>query len=238
MVNASRCPDLVVSQLNGGPGPELLFEERPLGAAATVGRLANSSLGGTWLVANTDMIVEPPLAKMLEHHRRTRADWTMLVGPFPPSGEYGGLRVRPDESVCGQEEEDGCRLVHYLGYSVMDGAVMKAAGRRQCMGLFSDLLPAALDEGLRLQSFYSDSRWLDMGRMSMIVANVLEGGSFLHPGASVSDDASLEGRYNIGDRCRLMPGCVVRNAVMLEGSVLEGGVLEDEILPWSCRIHE
>ncbi|MBD3370803.1 hypothetical protein GF402_10645 [Candidatus Fermentibacteria bacterium] len=237
VANASRCPDLVLSGLSTDRSAEMMFEERPLGAATTMGRLAPTSRGGTWLVANTDMVTTPPLVQMLDHHRNRGAHWTVLVGPFPPSGEYGGLRVRSDGRI--RPDQDGtttcCEQAHYLGYSIVESMVLDIARRRQCIGLFSDLLPAALDEGLRLESFYSDSRWLDMGRMSMIVTNVLEGGSFLHPGAFVAENAVLEGRYNIGNRCRVMPGCLVRDAVMLEGSVLEEGKLENEILLWSCR---
>lgn len=236
VANASRCPDLVHAELSADRYAEMMFEERPLGAATTMGRLAPTSRGGTWLVANTDMVTTPPLDRMLDQHRERGAHWTVLVGPFPRRGDYGGLWVGSDGGIYpNQREAPGSEQVHYLGYSIVESVVMGIARRRQCVGLFSDLLSVALDEGLRLESFYSESRWLDMGRMSMIVPNVLEGGSFLHPGAFVAENAVLEDRYHVGDRCRIMPGCLVRNAVMLEGSILGEGKLENEVLPWSCR---
>lgn len=234
-LNASRCPETVLSEVSAVWPKErcrLYFEERPLGAVATLARHCGLLSSGTWMLANTDMVMpELDLCAMLSRHRESGAVWTALTGAFPAGGDYGPLPV-DHRGRFGRGGETG---THYLGISFMEPSVSRLAMEMQCSGgLFSELAPLAAEKCGDLVVFQHEGRWLDMGSMECLRENILSGGSFVHPTACVSSDAVLAGTCHIGRGCMLGSGTQLRDSVMLEGSTLERGRLVRTILPWFC----
>ncbi len=238
-INASRCPEALLNEI-GSVWPsemcELYFEERPLGACATLARHANIMDTGTWMVVNTDMIIEDfDALGLIEHHRTTGSTWTVLTGDFPPEGAYSPLLLDEDMKFgCG-----GIQKTHYWGISLMEPSISAAAARIQASGgLFSELASRVTADCGRLTACRGIGRWLDMGRIDSLRRNILSGGSFIHPTACISSDISLSGVWNIGRGCILGSGTELRDSVMLEGSSLESGTLHESILPWFCSSRD
>ena len=237
-INASRCPETILNELISAWPIEICsvyFEERPLGVCATLARHADSMMEGTWMIVNTDMIIDGfDAVKMLKIHRETKSSWTVLTGCLPSDGSYSPLLI--DENGCfgsGRGEP-----VHYWGISLVEPEIPLLSRRSQSSGLFSELAPAAYDNGYKLLAWSIDGNWMDMGRIDTVRENILAGGSFIHPAACVSSDVVLEGNWNIGPGCILAGGTVLRNSVMLEGSTLESGSLDEGILPWFCSSRD
>lgn len=222
LLNASRCPDMIL-RASGCPNAEVLFEERPLGVSATLARHAEL-LKGTWFLCNTDFIMDLPLAAMLERHRESRASWTVLTCSFPSVGDYGALEV------------DG-ELRHYAGVSLIEPQVARCALEEQVTGgLFTDLREALEERGVTISEYFTERRWLDMGSVEHYRRNALNGGSFVHPDSSVSEEAVLKGFYMTGARCIIHDGALVRNSVVLDGAELFSGVsVTDTVVPWYTR---
>ena len=234
-INASRCPEALMNEITSvwsAEMCELYFEERPLGATATIARHSDVMDTGTWMVVNTDMIIEEfDALGLVEHHRNTGSTWTVLTGDFPPDATYSPLLIDEDMKFgcC------GVRKTHYWGVSLMEPSIPAAAAKIQASGgMFSELAAAAAADGSRLTACRGNGRWLDMGRIDTLRRNILSGGSFIHPTACVSSDVSLNGVWNIGRGCILGSGTTLRNSVMLDGSSLESGTLQESILPWFC----
>ena len=147
IINASRCPEALLNEISSiWPAEmcELYFEERPLGASATLARHASIMDRGTWMVVNTDMIIEDFNALgLIEHHRTTGSTWTVLTGEFPPEGTYSPLLLDEDMKFgCG-----GVRKTHYWGISIMEPSISAAAARIQASGgLFSELASGAAED--------------------------------------------------------------------------------------------
>ena len=238
-INASRCPNALMSEISAvWPEEicELYFEERPLGASATLARHKDEMNGGTWMIVNTDMIIEEfdPL-EMLEYHRNSASDWTVLTGDFPSDGDYSPLMI--DDNL--KFGPGGTEKTHYWGVSLMEPLVSTTAAMMQASGgLFSELAPEVAAAGGRLTAFRCDGRWKDMGNAGLLRDNILSGGSFVHPSACVSSDTVLEGSWNIGRNCILGSGTVLRDSVMLEGASFESGTLDKSILPWFCSSRD
>ncbi len=234
-INASRCPDEILGELYEVWPKErcrLYFEERPLGTSATLARLSSVLASGSWIVANTDMVLpELDLGAMMRRHEETGAAWTVLTGGFPPGGSYTPLRVDSEGRFGGGGDIE----THYWGISIMEPSISTLAGKLQaCGGLFTELAPLARERCGELLTFHQEGQWLDMGRLEGLRENILRGGSFIHPTACVSSDAVLEGSWHIGRGCMIGGGTELRDSVMLEGSTLESGRLEGVLLPWFC----
>jgi len=238
-INASRCPESLINELlSVWPAEmcELYFEERPLGASSTLARHSDVMDTGTWMVINTDMIIEDFNALgFLEYHSKTESDWTALTGDFPPDGNYSPLLIDEDLKFgCG-----GFQRTHYWGVSLMESSIPAVAARIQASrGMFSELASAAVEGGSRLTACMSNGNWLDMGSIDILRRNILTGGSFIHPTACISSDVSLSGVWNIGRGCILGSGAILRDSVMLDGSSLEDGMLQESILPWLCSSRD
>jgi len=237
--NASRCQNLILDELLRcgceDSVKEVFFEERPLGATSTVCRLGREGVRGTWIVSNTDMVIDAPLRAMLEYHRSREAHWTVLVGDIPAGKAYGALPI-DDEGAFGTDKGHGR---HYLGISILEPEVFRIAVERLESGsMFGSLAPASREGGLKLLSFEHNDEWLDMGSLDSIRTNILGRGSFVHPFASVSSGAILRDGYYIGRNSIVAEGALVMNSVMLESSILARGELVDRVLPWYCRHPE
>ncbi len=238
-INASRCPEALLNEIKANLQDhtcELYFEERPLGASASLARYAGELSNGTWMVVNTDMIIEDfSIHGMVDYHRQTGSDWTVLTGDFPDEGSYSALLIDDEMKFgCG-----GSRKTHYWGVSLMEPSISAiASGIQASEGLFSELARAVTREGSRLSAFHQKGKWLDMGSIDLLRANILSGGSFIHPTACISSDAVLTGAWNIGKGCILGSGAVLKDSVMLEGSSLESSTLQNSILPWFCSSQD
>ncbi len=238
-INASRCPEVLLNELISVWPIEMCsvyFEERPLGVCATLARHADEMAEGTWMIVNTDMIIEGfDAVQMMNFHRKTESSWTVLTGCFPSEGRYSPLLL--DENRCfGTGMGDP---VHYRGISLVEPVIsLLSRGIQASVSLFSELAPAAIENGYKLFSCNMEGNWLDMGRITIARENILSGGSFIHPNACVSSDVVLEGNWNIGPGCILAGGTVLRNSVMLEGSTLEKGCIDETILPWFCSSQD
>lgn len=238
-INASRCPEALLKEIFAvwqEEMCELYFEERPLGASATLARNVDVLDTGTWMVVNTDMIIEDfDAIGLVEHHRKTQSTWTALTGDFPPDGNYSPLLIDEDMKFgCG-----GIQRTHYWGVSLMEPSVPVAAAKIQASGgMFSELASMVAAEGSRLTACRGRGMWLDMGRIDILRRNILSGGSFIHPTACISSDVSLEGVWNIGRGCILGSGTFLRDSVMLDGASLENGSLCESILPWFCSSQD
>lgn len=233
-INASRCPEALLQEMERacpGSGCRLLFEERPLGALGTLTRQADLMSGGTWIVANTDMVLtDPDMEGLLEVHRSSGADWTVLTGVFPEGEGYSPLPVRDGRFGTGHGES-----AHYWGVSVMEPCIPSLCRELQLSrGMFSMLDWEAHRREMGLRAVRGTGDWLDMGRIDMLRTNILRGGTFIHPGACIASGARILGENNIGAGCILADGTTLRDSVMLAGSALESGSLEECILPWFC----
>lgn len=216
-MNASRCPDLVEAEVERAAGRlcELIFEPVPRGSAGTMAGISVSA-SGTWMVSNTDMVLDVDPVEMARLHAEAGNDWTVLAGPpvpgyglLPPC--FGGL--------------------HYWGISVMEARVLALAAEAPGGGVFSSMAEGAARAGLRLGIFEGRGRWVDTGSAGSYRTGLLSEGSHVHPGAVIEPGAVLAGTWFVSEGCEVRDGAVLEDSVMLPGSRLRGS-LRGGILPW------
>lgn len=224
--NASRCPDLIRGELERASGRccRLFFESRPLGARRTLACL-DGIARGSWFIVNTDMVFDEDLGAMLEYHRRSSSDWTILAGP-PLEG------FRPLPAAGDGTFGTGPLGVHFWGVGIFEPGVFSLAATRPGADIFGGLASAAAGAGMRMRVYEASGDWIDTGEVESYRRGLLSKGSFVHPGAMVEDGVEFEGRWYVGEGCFLGRGSRISDSVMLDGSRLEGARLSSTVLPW------
>lgn len=222
--NASRCPELIIKEAvrNWGGQTKILFEERPLGTCGTLAE-NRAIFQGTWVICNTDFVMDIPAEALLQQHMSRGSHWTVLTCELPEDGNYRPL------SIGGYQR-------HYAGVSVVSPVVADAAFEGQIAGgMFTSLRREVEKKGYFIEEYYysGKGKWTDMGETELFRRNTLASGSFVHPSARVDSHAVLEGCYSIGPYCIINNDALIRDSVMLEGAqILEGQKAVNTVLPW------
>ncbi len=225
LVNTSRCPELIAHEVlkHWSGNMKVLFEERPLGAAGTLSR-NRKLLKGTWILSNTDVLIDIPINEMVKQHFKSGSDWTVLTGDFPDYGKYGALLIN-DKSR------------HYLGISIISERIVELAFSKQLsFGFFSNLRNAAKKNGIEINEFFSDREWLDMGEVDLYRKHLLDNGNFIHPEAQIHPSVIFEGVNWIGNSCVIERDAYICNSVVLEKAVImAGAIVVDSVVPMFSR---
>jgi mannose-1-phosphate guanylyltransferase/phosphomannomutase len=229
-------------------------EEVPLGTAGSV-KNAEASLGSSpFLVISGDAITDMDLTALVEQHQRTGAMVTVALARVTDPVEYGGVVLDDDGRVVRLVEKPGWgRVVSDLvnsGVYVMQPEVLAGleAGRR--LDWSSDVIPALIEAGHRVDGYISDAYWEDVGtleRYRSVHVDALERrvrlevpgfelspSVWLSDGAEVDPSATVEGPVLIGRNVILEPHAVVRgpavlgdNTVVRAGAVVQRSVVHD-----------
>jgi NDP-sugar pyrophosphorylase family protein len=169
VINAHHLADQIASFIESYRGPlevTCIVEDELLGTAGGV-RNALGVIGeGTFLVLYGDVIIDEPLAPLLEAHLRQRAVATLVVHEAQSTEGKGVVRVDPTGRVTAFEEKQHpgptSGLINSGVYVIEHELVASLSG-----GAFSDfgedVFPRALEQGLRIFSFRTTKPVIDIG---------------------------------------------------------------------------
>jgi NDP-sugar pyrophosphorylase family protein len=134
---------------------------------------------GTFIVINTDVVIDLALADVLAFHRSNRAAATLVLRPDADADRYGSMDVGTDGRIqrflgtrapgAAETLSTPARKLMFTGVQVLEPRVfeyMPAAG-----GKFSttkDVYPSMLAAGEPLYGFEFDGFWQDLGTMERI----------------------------------------------------------------------
>ena len=139
---------------------EYAHEPAPLG---TAGPLANiDSLSETFLVMNGDILTDLDYAKLIEHHRASRAIMTIATHKRTVKIDFGVLET-VDGAVDKYVEKPTLDYVVSMGIYVMEPAVRDHIRKGEYLDL-PDLVRLLIAKGERVEAYPFDGRWLDIGR--------------------------------------------------------------------------
>ena len=198
-----------------------------------------------FLVINGDVITEADPTALLELHRRSGAEATILLTPVDDPSRYGVVPIRPDGQVEAFVEKPplGSAPSNWInaGTYVLQPSVLAhiPAGRK--VSIERDTFPALVATGTVYAS-QSDAYWIDAGTPESFLAVQLHllrsSATYVGPGARVSADAVVEQSVVMAG-ARVGSGAVLRRSVLLPGAVLEAGaVVEDSILGCDATVGE
>lgn len=214
-------------------------EDSPLGTAGSV-RNAADELDDTFLVISGDVLTDIDLSAFVKRHRETGAFASIALERVQNPLEFGIVITKPDGSIerflekptWGQVFSDTINT----GIYVLEPGVFDFIPEDEVVDFSSDVFPAVLDKGLRLQGEVVDGYWEDVGTLESYIrahADVLDGnvrvdipgfelgdGVWLGEGVDLDPEARVEGPVVIGDNCRIEAGVHLREYTVLGSDVV------------------
>lgn len=224
-------------------------ETEAAGTAGSVRGCADFIGGDDFLVISGDAACDYDLRAMMEKHRLSAADATILVRPCAAPREYG--LVLTDEDGCirsfVEKPEAGrvCSELVNTGIYVFSPRILDEIPVSGSCDFGAELFPSLIRERRRLLTWQADGYWNDVGSCEAFLQtcrDVLDGKLTLHmlqglpcaadgpcwlsPGAVIGRNVQLGPYTVIGADSQIGDGCSVSGSV-IDGAVLEAGCRVD-----------
>jgi len=133
-----------------------------------------------FVVINTDVLIDLPLAALVDFHQRNRAAATLAVRPDPFADQFGSMEVdesgrierflqvhRPNAIPAAREK------LMFTGVQILEPRIfdyMPPPDRQKKFGTTKDTYPRMLTSGEPLYGFRFDGYWQDLGTEQRVAA--------------------------------------------------------------------
>jgi NDP-sugar pyrophosphorylase family protein len=131
----------------------------------------------TFIVINTDVLIDLPLADVLEFHRRNRAAATLVLRPDADPDRYGSMDIAADGRICRflntrlpATAYSPQHKLMFTGVQILEPGIfnyMPSAGAEK-FSTTKDVYPKMLLADERLYGFSFDGFWQDLGTVERI----------------------------------------------------------------------
>ncbi len=225
VVNLHRHPERVAAAAREAGTGKVLFSWEPalLGGAGGVAAARPLLGAGPVLVGNADTWGDLDLAPLMAAVDDATAVLALI--PHPDPARWASVVLDRDGSVAAflpaGARHAGERHL-FTGFQVLGPKVLSSlpAPPAEMAAVWDDLRRRG-----RLRGVSVAGTWHEAGSPAAyrdLVVGLLDGRSWVHPGAAVADGARVE-RSAIGAGCRVEAGALVAGCVLTEGAVAERG---------------
>ncbi len=145
------------------PPVRCVREDKPLGTIGAAGLVPLPKDGFT-LVMNADLLTNINLEDMYVHHRATGSDITIAAIPYQVSVPYAILApdAQDPQRVYGLQEKPSYSFMANAGIYIFPNRLLRSLPTDTRTDA-TDLIEAAIAEGLKVTSFPIDGTWIDIG---------------------------------------------------------------------------
>ncbi len=249
-VNVHHLPEQVIAHFGDGSkfGVNLHFsrEEKIMGTAGGIKAVQGFLEGGSFLVVNSDIIVDIDLNRVLQFHRERGSCLTLVVREDDSPKNYDPIEIQEDGRIVhfvgasSMNAPDDTRRVMFTGIQIMEPEIFSRIPERKFCGTTQDVFPEMVEEGLPVFGYLHKDYWIDMGNREQylevhkdaldgkvslttdLIKN-LEGLSIIPP-VAIGKDCQIESSAQLGPNAVLGNGCRVGGNTVIENSVLWDGV--------------
>jgi NDP-sugar pyrophosphorylase family protein len=133
---------------------------------------------GTFIVINTDVLIDLPLGEVLAFHRQREASATLVLRPDAHADRYGSMDIAADGRICRflntrmpDPPSASVRDLMFTGVQILEPKIfdyMPAAAGFEKFSTTKDVYPKMLLQRERLYGFQFDGFWQDLGTVERI----------------------------------------------------------------------
>ena len=203
---------------------EVAHEEVPLGTAGALKNAAHLIGDETFIGMNGDVLTEADLGGLIEFHRASSAQATILLTPVDDPTQFGVVPTDDEGKVQAfiekpAKEEAPTNLIN-AGIYVIEASVLDRIPEGRESSAERELFPEIVRDG-SMFALATDEYWIDVGTPGKYLqANMdaLEGRFVVNAASLIS-----EGSVVLADGARIEEGAKVSSCCVGAGSVIEGG---------------
>jgi len=133
---------------------------------------------GTFVVVNTDVIIDLPLQAAIDQHQKSRAVATLVLRPDARADDYGAIEISPDRRIRrflshrapSSDTVGSLRKLMFTGVQILEPKVFDyMAGESSVVfGTTKVTYPKMLNGGESLYGFLFEGFWQDLGSAERI----------------------------------------------------------------------
>lgn len=138
--------------------------DRPLGTAGQL-KTAEPFIDGTFLAMNGDIVTSLNIQNLVSVHKSRGGIGTVALKKFEVKVPYGNVTTK-DGSVVRFEEKPTLSYDANAGVYVLEPAIFDHIATGRSVSLETEVFPGLLASGERLNSYYEDAEWSDVGSMA------------------------------------------------------------------------
>jgi NDP-sugar pyrophosphorylase family protein len=139
-------------------------EEQPLGTAGALALLGEVGDDDVIVVVNGDTLTDLPFGDLIERHRVSGADASIVVLRRETHIDFGVIEVGEDERLVGYSEKPTFDFLVSIGVNVFRGSALRHIAPAEALDMPTFLLRLR-DAGGYVRCHKADCFWLDLGRL-------------------------------------------------------------------------
>ncbi len=249
IVNVHHLPDEITKYFGDGAdfGVHLEFsrEEEILGTAGGLKKAQPFLENETFLLINSDILLDIDLGKLLGFHAEKKSCLTLVVRQDPNPEKYETIELASDSRITRfinasiKDPPEKVQRVMFTGVQIMEPGIFSRIPSGKFFSTAEDVFPKMIEEGLPVFGFLHENYWIDMGKRETYIqaqADSLDGKLSLktstsnHPegplivppvhigkNCKIAKESQVGPHVVLGDECRIRSGAVVENSVLWKG---------------------
>jgi NDP-sugar pyrophosphorylase family protein len=197
VINLHHHVDQIVQHLGSGEKYDLkiTYSKEPelLGTGGGLLKAKSFLKGGTFIVINTDVLIDLPLADLMTFHKNKKASATLVLRPDELADQYGSIETDPEGRICrfldtriSLPSGDGGRKLMFTGVQILEPKVLDSADFDCASKKFSTtkhVYPHMLRRGEAIYGYPFGGYWQDLGtaaRIKKAEEDIVQGKAKLH----------------------------------------------------------
>jgi NDP-sugar pyrophosphorylase family protein len=177
IINLHHFGDQIEAYLGDGKkfGVEIIYSKEPELLDTGGGLLKAKPFfeRGTFIVINTDVMIDLPLAELIAFHKKAQATATLVLRPDPNADRFGSMEIDSEGRIyrfLNARRQAGVsapgRKLMFTGVQILEPRVfdyMHGESAPRKFGTTTDTYPRMLVEGEPLYGFCFEGLWQDLG---------------------------------------------------------------------------
>ena len=139
--------------------------DRPLGTAGQL-KTAERLISDAFLCMNGDIVTSMNIGELVNSHRKGGGIGTIALKKFEVQIPYGYIQVNNDFRISRFQEKPTLSYLANAGVYVFERRIFDHIPANEVKSLETDIFPELLGKGEKLNGYYEDAYWADVGNMS------------------------------------------------------------------------
>lgn len=139
--------------------------EMPLGTGGQL-KTAKKYISDTFFAMNGDIVTTINLERLVDFHNTRTGVGTIALKNFEVKIPYGHIKADSDSNITSFQEKPVLSMHANAGTYILEPEVLDYISSDRVVSLETETFPELIENGKRLNSYYEDAYWADVGTLT------------------------------------------------------------------------